>query len=209
MNNISLSAVLNKNQVASDAPWLIALKIEAVDPNTRQVVDTIHIVHNDEDITLAGQLYVASAFQINIQESENELPTISVSIVDITQTIMRYLEEYKGANGSHITMYVFPATSTVIERAEVDYTFDVISASADTENYTATWQLGAENPLTLPVPARKQMRDRCQWRYKSGDCGYTGGIATCDLSLDGPNGCTAHNNVEHFGGYPGINVRNV
>jgi phage-related protein len=32
----------------------------------------------------------------------------------------------------------------------------------------------------------------------------TGGLATCDYTLDGPNGCRAHNNTINFGGFPSI-----
>lgn len=31
-----------------------------------------------------------------------------------------------------------------------------------------------------------------------------GGLPSCDLTLRGPNGCAAHNNVINFGGFPGI-----
>jgi len=32
----------------------------------------------------------------------------------------------------------------------------------------------------------------------------SGGLATCDLTLEGPNGCRAHNNTRNFGGFPAI-----
>jgi phage-related protein len=34
-----------------------------------------------------------------------------------------------------------------------------------------------------------------------------GGDATCDLTLQGANGCAAHFNTLNFGGFPGLNVR--
>lgn len=209
MRNISLSSIISKNSVATDVPWLVALKIDVVNPSSKVVVDTFHLVANNEDITLAGQLYVATKFDINVEESQDQLPSVSVSIVDMTQTIHKYLQEYKGGNGSHVTVYIFAAPSTVIEQTDVEYTFDVISANADSDTFVVTWELGSENPLTLPIPARKQMRDRCQWRYKSSECGYAGALPTCDLSLSGTNGCTAHANQSRFGGFTGINVRNI
>jgi hypothetical protein len=33
----------------------------------------------------------------------------------------------------------------------------------------------------------------------------TGIMPSCDLSLQGPNGCAAHNNTQNFGGFPGLN----
>ncbi len=44
----------------------------------------------------------------------------------------------------------------------------------------------------------------CIWKYKSTQCGYTGALATCTRTLDGTNGCEAHNNQVRFGGFPGI-----
>ncbi len=32
----------------------------------------------------------------------------------------------------------------------------------------------------------------------------TGGLVTCDHTLDGPNGCRIHENTRRFGGAPGI-----
>ena len=98
---------------------------------------------------------------------------------------------------------------TTIEHSATEYKPDVelfydITASSSTD-WTVSWTLGSENALALPFPRFKQRRDRCRFRYKDQDCGYSGGLATCDLSLDGSNGCTAHSNEINFGGFPGIN----
>jgi hypothetical protein len=37
------------------------------------------------------------------------------------------------------------------------------------------------------------VKESCVWQYKDGvNCTYSGDLATCDLSLSGPNGCIAH-----------------
>ncbi|CDT54306.1 Putative Phage-related protein-like (fragment) [Vibrio coralliirubri] len=81
-------------------------------------------------------------------------------------------------------------------------TFQVTGASA--KNYEVSWTLGAMDLLRVRTPRRRQMRNRCCWRYKSKECGYTGAQKYCDLSLQGLNGCTAHDNEGNFGGFPGI-----
>jgi hypothetical protein len=208
-HDFSLASVLNKNRVDSDVPLLMALKIDVVNPATTQVVETLRVVANNEDITLLGETYVASAFDVSLEESSEELPSISINVVDITQTIQRYMQDYKGGNGTHVTMYIFFAPSTTVTHVESEYKFDVKSASSNADKYTVSWEVGAENPLTLPIPARYQMKERCQWRYKSAECGYAGAMASCDLSLEGANGCRAHDNHTRFGGLPGIQVSNV
>jgi hypothetical protein len=209
MSNLSISSIINKNALSSDVPWLVAVKAEIVNPDTLAIVETIRFVKNNEDVTIDGDTYVASAFSLSIDEGQEELPTVSLTVVDITQTIQSRMQEYKGGNGSHVTIYIFPATSTTIVKPEIEYKLDIVSASASASDYSVTWTLGAENPLTLPVPSRVQLRDRCSWRYKGENCGYSGAITSCDLSLEGENGCSAHDNQERFGGYPGISVRGI
>lgn len=42
----------------------------------------------------------------------------------------------------------------------------------------------------------------CPFLYKQlGTCNYSGGIATCDHTLTGLNGCDVHANSQHFGGF--------
>ncbi|MFP3422090.1 hypothetical protein R0K19_22225, partial [Bacillus sp. SIMBA_161] len=84
--------------------------------------------------------------------------------------------------------------------------YAVKKASANSQDYTLSFVLGMENPLSLRLPRRMQRRDRCQWQYKGPECKYTGGLKSCDYSLQGPNGCSAHNNEENYAGFPGINA---
>ena len=56
----------------------------------------------------------------------------------------------------------------------------------------------------LRAPKRQCIANICQWVYKSTECGYSGGLATCDKTLDA---CKAHfgGNAElPFGSYPGV-----
>jgi hypothetical protein len=209
MQNLSIASIINKNQVASDTPWLVAVKVEVINPETKAIVTTLRLVANDEDITLAGQDFVKSNFSVDITENENELPSVTLSIVDITQTAQGYMQAYQGGIGSHVTLYFFPAPSTVVENAEISYDFDVVSASASSSSYSITWALGAENPLTLSVPARKQTRDRCGWQFKDEYCGYVGPKTVCDLSYASDDGCFGRNNQDRFGGFPAIQIRNL
>lgn len=207
--NYSLNSVIEKNSIDSNVPMLIALKIDVVDPDSESVVETLRIVANTEDVNVMGEDYTASPFTVEMQESSDDMPTASITIIDITQTVQAYMQEYKGGNGTHITMMMFYAPSTTVTHVEAEYTFDVKSSRSRAADYSVTWSIGAENPLTYPLPARKQMRERCQWRYKGEECGYNGSKPSCDLSLEGENGCREHDNVIRFGGFPGIQIRST
>lgn len=208
-SNYSLNSVIEKNSIDSDVPMLMALKVDVVDPDSLEVVETIRIVANTENVNIFGEEYIASPFSVQLEESAEDMPSASITIIDITQTVQSYMQKYKGGNGTHVTLYIFYAPSTDIWHVETEYTFDVKSSRSKSSDYSVTWQIGAENPITQPLPARKQMRERCQWRYKGQECGYQGSLATCDLSLDGTNGCRAHQNQTRFGGFPGIQARNI
>jgi phage-related protein len=86
--------------------------------------------------------------------------------------------------------------------AVIDQRFTVRSYTSD---FKATAvRLGTENFLEQPCPKRTMSRTRCSFRYKGDACGYSGTLTTCDYSLDGENGCKAHNNQSKFGGFPSL-----
>jgi lambda family phage minor tail protein L len=54
------------------------------------------------------------------------------------------------------------------------------------------------------APKRQCIANICQWVYKSAECGYTGGLPTCDKTLDA---CKAHFGATAelpFGSFPGV-----
>ena len=85
---------------------------------------------------------------------------------------------------------------------ELEENFEILTSSAN--DYGISFSLGAENILTRRFPNSVQMRDRCRWRYKSAECAYVGAEVSCDLTLQGANGCAFHVNTPNFGGYPGL-----
>mgnify|MGYP005812322853 CR=1 FL=1 len=207
MKNTSIAAAINKSAVNSDVVCLLAVELDIIDQETGDVEQTIRAVKNSEPVVINGNTYEAAAFDFNINEKENELPEVSLSMSDPYLVFNNYLERYQGLKGSKVRIATVNANETDMKPAF--YRFSVKSASSDSESYVATINLGVPNQLTQKFPARRQTKLRCQWRYKSPECGYTGSMESCDLSMDGPNGCEAHGNVRNFGGYPSIQVRNL
>lgn len=208
MKNISLASVIQKNQVSSTDAWLIAMKIHVKDFATAQIVEEIRVINNDEITTIEGEDYEPFPFEIDIKESSSALPTVNVTIQDQTQIVQSYMQRYGGGVGFEIDLMIVrasSATETYIEPELVEY-FQVTTSSV--ADYVVSWDLGAENPLRRQFPKRRQNDDQCGFIYKDPDtCCYAGELGTCDLTLNGANGCRAHNNVANFGAYPGIIVR--
>lgn len=204
MKSLSIAHVVDKNRIASDRAWLVALRVHVIDPKSLQQVDTLYLVANDEPVTIDGELYDPAPFDIDASESQDALPVVRVSIRDQSQQVHNYLEAFEGGVGFKVDLIVVMAesgTTTYSDPELIEY-FDVVGASA--ADYNISWELGVENPLNINFPRRVQYRDQCSFRYKDESCGYSGPLPSCDLTLDGPNGCRAHGNQDRYGGFPGM-----
>ncbi len=204
--HLSAASAIDRSRLSSSTAWLILLKLEIADPNTRQTVETVHLVANDEDITFDGNLYTAANFVINIDQGQNQAPSVTLVAQDQTGMIERKIEDYAGGVMSQVVMMVVNS-DRLDHEPEIENTFDVVSSSA--KDGVVSFELGSENPLTIQFPKHTQMKDRCSWRYKGYGCEYAGPMGSCDYTLDGPNGCRAHDNVERFRGLPGLVRMNI
>lgn len=203
---LSVASIIEKNKLASGVPFVLLAKIEIFDSTSQTFVETVYVANNTESVVFAGQTYVAFPFTIELRYEAGAIPDISMSAVDFQKVLLGKLNAYGGATGSRVTI-VIANTGNLSAGAEIEEVFEVTSASAS--EWKITLRLGAESVISRQFPARTQMKDRCSWRYKSAECGYTGGLASCDLSLQGANGCAAHNNTINFGGFPAIQNRGI
>lgn len=203
---LSVASVIEKNRLSSDVPFLIALDIEVMNPATGTLVETLHIVRNTEQITFQGFTYEPATFDIELRQESGSQQSVNLSIKDYSKAIQSRMQAYGGGIGFNVTVMIVNAGALSLP-AEVTEYFQVVGASA--ANYVCTFTLGAENALSKAFPRRRQTRDFCQWRYKGAECGYAGGLTSCDLTLRGANGCGVHNNVINFGAFSGISTRDV
>ena len=202
--SLSIASIIEKNRISSEVPWLILLDIAVVDPATLMTVETLHLARNVDPVTFNGVTYAPAAFDISLKSEAGSQQEISLSIKDYTLAVQQRMQDYGGGIGFNVTVMVVNA-GNLGQNPEVAEYFQV--TAAETANYECSFTLGAENNITKAFPRRRQSKDYCQWRYKGPECGYTGSMPSCDLSLKGPNGCKAHQNVVHFGAFPGINSR--
>jgi hypothetical protein len=200
---LSVASVIEKNRLSSDVPFLPCLDITVIDPATFATVEVLHLVRNDEDIIYNGFVYKAILFDLELKQEAGTQGSVNLSIVDYTRALQGRMQAYGGGVGFRVSILVVNA-GALDQPPEIIEDFEVIGASS--ADYSASFTLGVENALAKTFPRRKQTRDFCQWRYKDAvTCGYTGGLSSCDLSLQGANGCAAHGNTVRFGAFPGIN----
>lgn len=208
--SISLATALEKSKLASDIPFLVCLDVAVIDPTTRATVETLRIVKNTEDITWNGNVYTAAAFDLELKEESGSQPEITLTVTDYTKTIMQRLEAYGGGVGFGVVVSIVRGdTNTMASDApEIQAFFEITGTSA--QDYVISFQLGASNPLAKIFPRRVQTKNFCTWRYKDPTtCKYAGAMGSCDLTLNGPNGCKQHANAINYGGFPGINNANT
>jgi phage-related protein len=204
---ISIASALEKARIESDVPYLVALDVDVVNPDTGAVVETIHFVRNSENVTIAGTEYVAVGFDITFKTEAGGQPQVSLTVDEITGALQAYMEQYGGGVGFNVTMHIVNGAE-LDGPPELSEYFQITAATA--AEYSAQFVLGAENETTKTFPRRRQTKDYCQWRYKDSEtCRYAGALETCDLTLQGANGCAAHGNTINFGAYPGMSTNGV
>lgn len=198
---LSVASVIEKNKIESVEYMVSLLEIDIKNPITGQYIETMYIANSEDDIWFQNHVYIAGGFDIDITKDAGEQVSVNLSVVDITRAVQGRMQEYGGGVGFTVRI-IIANTGNLNQPPELMEEFTIVGARS--QNFQAMFTLGAENPLTMRFPRRRQFKDRCQWRYRGPECQYSGLMPTCDFSLQGPNGCAAHNNNINFGGYPGI-----
>ncbi len=200
--HLSVATVIEKNRISSAFAFIPILDIRIKNPDTGEIVETLHFARNTEDLEFQGKTYVASHFDFDIKSAAGNQPELTLNVVDYSRAIQARMQEFGGGVGSEVTLTIVN-TANLEQPPEVQEEFEVTGASV--ADYRVDFTLGAENPLMMRFPPGRMYKDRCRWRYKGEQCGYSGPLPRCDYTLQGENGCAAHNNTRNFGGFPGIN----
>lgn len=201
MENLSIEMVIEKNLSSSDNAMLVALEIDVIDPNSQVVIEVLRVVRNNEEITWNNKFFAPADFDLEMKHAAGELPSVTIGIKDYTLAVQQKMQDYGGGVGFTVRVIVINS-GNLMGPPELIETFKVTGASA--ADYIVNWTLGALDPSRLRFPRRTQWTDRCSWQFKSEDCAYKGLDSSCDLTLQGPNGCGKKGNERNFGGCPGL-----
>jgi len=214
VQSLTLASALQKHQVAGTAPWYVLLDIY---PNKDDLTVVLRVARNTDDVVWQGNTYVAFSFEIDsVEENSNgQLPNVTVRVSNVSRSVQGQLEPYSGGVGAKVVLTVVQSSDLAGDPVQ-QFTWTIIEASAD-ENWV-TFVLGAPNPLRRSFPQGQFVKNHCRWRYNTpamqavadpagSQCGYLGVLATCDLTLNGTNGCRVHANQDRFGGEPGIETQ--
>lgn len=200
--HLNLSTVVDKNKVASDKAFVLLFKVVVNDTNGAFVTN-LYFAKNSADVVFQGQTYTASNFTLDLSVEVGKEPEVKLSAQDQTKTLAQYIDTYDGLVKSTVTMMVVHQDMLPAGPAEISEDFIITEASV--QEYVVSFTLGVETAVAQRFPNFRQFQNRCAWKYKGTRCGYAGGLATCDYTRDGANGCIAHSNEANFGGFPGLN----
>lgn len=116
------------------------------------------------------------------------------------RTLARYLDAVNFPGGTN--PYGAPDPTAEFPR-EIYYIDRKTAETRDVVEY----ELAAAFDLAgVRAPKRQCIANICQWVYRSAECGYTGGLPTCDKTLDA---CKAHFGAYAelpFGSFPGVGM---
>jgi phage-related protein len=210
LRSLSIPATLEKAKIASAEPWILLAKIDF--DGTPE--GTLLAARYPEDVVFQGETYGKSNFKLEpvTETSKGELQVARLMVSNVSRYAQSLLEQFRGGLGATVTIYV---VNTAHLDGEPDLALEFVITGASADDTWATITLGAPSPLKRKFPRGQYLKNHCRHVYSTPalqasldpraiPCGYQGALATCDLTLDGANGCRAHDNSERFGGFPGI-----
>jgi len=189
------SAYLEKNKLNQSGAYLVLLEITVPDGTMFRVCS------NTEDITWNGHLW--QAFQFKFREisenSKGELPRVQLQVWNGTKAIEPYLDAADGGIGSKVQIFVVHSKHLDDPESLIPpATFE--AATCDTTQEWVTFGLSAPSLYSRRFPRNRIIKNYCRWRFKSGECGYTGDVETCAKTIQA---CRALGNSARYGGFPG------
>lgn len=157
--------------------------------------------------------------------TDGSVPDAEVQASNILRALQSVIEQYAGVVGADLYLY---AVNTANPTGEPDLALALTVKQTTSDNKLVHLKSGASSPLRRLFPIHMYRPNFCRHQYNAPvlqamqaaaiaaglplidppgiQCGYLGPLTTCTHTVDGVNGCQAHNNVLRFGGFPGIDT---
>lgn len=197
MRQLTAALTIEKNKLDMASAWLPLITVE-VNAST-----TLRLVPNPTAIVFDGNTYNPFGCELGelTQDAKGGLHDLSISVSNVTREISAYVE-FNELRGARVTIqYVNSANLADADAVALEEHYEIMSIQVKGSQFV-TFTLGHDRIAQHQFPSGRFFRDNCRWIYKSVECGYSGGLTSCDKILEGTNGCRAHANVPRFGGFP-------
>jgi lambda family phage minor tail protein L len=196
VRDLTANQITQKNLLQATSPWLALFDVE-IETGT-----TLYLTPNPASVAYGGNTYVpfAMEYALSQEDAQGQLGEMKISIQNVTREFAAYMETHTGLRGVRV-IYREVHSAYLADPPAREEEYEVTASQLIGQQW-AEFTLGHERTLTHQIPGRRFYRDACTWTYKSAQCGYVGPLGTCSKTLEGPNGCRVHHNVERFGGFP-------
>ncbi|SDU26573.1 DUF1833 family protein [Desulfobacula phenolica] len=196
--DLSSNQIIEKNKLSSDNIELLLLEI------TYESEDPVRVCLNNETISWNSYTWYPALFSISgIKETKDaEIPSVTLTFVDITRQIIPHIETYDGGVGSQVVIRVVDSKYLEETVPKISLAMEIIGCSIS-HSGQVTINLGAENLLDRRCPKERYLKNHCRYKEFGGSrCGYViTGSETCDRTFAA---CKALGNQARFGGFPGV-----
>ena len=207
---LSSIAITEKNKLATDGIWYLALEITIPGVGT-----PVRVVRNNENITWDSETWIAFPFELDEigEEAKGEVPEVVLRVSNVSRVMESYLQSYDAytkANGYtpiEVTIYVLNSKNLASATPEVAHYFELIQPKTDP--LWATFRLGAANPFLKRFPKHRMTKNHCRFVFKGALCGYTGVTTTCNKTLTACRSMAGGSNSARYGGFPGIGTGGI
>lgn len=163
--------------------------------------EDLRLAGHDVDVVFDSVLY--SKFPISHEfvgeNNQGQIDQVKVRLANVSRLIQSYLEQYD-FRGKKVTIRMVWANQLTDPDAYIDDIFFIDSYVADQSSveFTLTSKFDV---LGVDLPSRRYTRNYCAWKFKSGECGYTGGESACNKTQQR---CKELGNYARFGAFPSV-----
>ncbi len=183
----------------------------------------------DSSSALPGRALTYFSFPMSIEPvgttTTGEVLNMAIDISNVDKLIGNAVQNAEGMRGNRVIhLRVFDGLTTQAQGADKHHcildTMYVDTTTISPQNVSFSLE-SRFNIIGVQVPTNEYSRDWCRWIFLGPEC--LGGnqtsltqdtanfplanATTCDHTLSGANGCTAHKNTTRFGGFPAIPSR--
>lgn len=168
--------------------------------------NNLYFAEYDQNVIYDGQTYTKFpiAHEYIGENTQGQIDTVRVTLSNVSRLIQAYFENYD-FRGKKVSIKMVWADQLGDPDAYIEDIYYIDSYVAG--QYNAEFVLTTKfDVLDLELPVRKYSRNYCAWKFKSGQCGYSGGETECNRTLQR---CRQLGNQLRFGGFPSIPSRRI
>ena len=175
------AAILEKNKLSSDAPFLLLLKL-----HHKELPEDIYLARNTEDVVWSGRTWTRFPFSVTpVTTDGTTLPSVKLTVSNCG-----------GMTDAEVTLYIVHTNLLSSDEPLDQLDFTCLSTSYD--EAWVTFTLGSSPELYNKFPLDTYMLDFCPFVFKSIRCGYAGTDKPCNNTI---KECRIK---ERFGGEQGM-----